>query len=308
MRSEFLMLQGRAREAIPTAMTAADEARGVGELEGLARAYMALDGSYQLLGEPEKAVNERKALEIYTRLGNVRSQGITEMNLGVQAYADGRWTEAGDLYRRAQEDCLRAGDRQSAMVAAANLGELLVSQGKLDEAERVLVDARRALRSAGHAAFVVFAEIQLARCSLDRGDARFACESLERVAAEAAEVGYAAFLLEAGVYLAHAHAQTGSPEAGLEALDAAIRVAGEEAKLYIAPIERARAACLSALGRSQEASDHLGLALVEAVAQGLLYEQLLARRARTTLSAREAQNSEELREIDRLAQLLGVDS
>ena len=77
------------------------------ELGALARAYAALDGSYQMLGEPEKAIHERMSIEIYTTLGDIRARGITEANLGVQAYADGRWTEAVDLYLRAQEDCLR---------------------------------------------------------------------------------------------------------------------------------------------------------------------------------------------------------
>src|SRR5947209_6637405 len=64
MRSEIRMLQGRAREAIPLALTAVDEAQRAEELEALAHAYTALDGSYQMLGQPEKAVHERMALEI----------------------------------------------------------------------------------------------------------------------------------------------------------------------------------------------------------------------------------------------------
>ena len=132
------MLQGRAREAISLALKAAAEAERVQELGALARAYAALDGSYQMLGEPEKAVHERMSIEIYTALGDLRARGIAEANLGVQAYADGRWAEAADLYLRAQEDCLQAGDRQHAAMTAANLGELLVSQGRYEEAESLL--------------------------------------------------------------------------------------------------------------------------------------------------------------------------
>ncbi len=97
--------------------------------------------------------------------------GIYGLNVGVQAYADGQWTEAAELYAQARENCLRAGDRQNAALAGTNLGELLVSQGRLDEAERVLTDARRVLRSSGYTAFALFAEVQLARCALDRADA-----------------------------------------------------------------------------------------------------------------------------------------
>jgi predicted ATPase/class 3 adenylate cyclase len=305
MRSEICMFQGRARESIRIAEIAIAEAERADALEALAHAYTALDGSYQMLGEPEKAVHERKALEIYTRLGNDRLSGIYGLNVGVQAYADGRWDEAVELYTNAREACLRAGDRQNAAHAATNLGELLVSRGRLDEAEGLLVEARRTLRSSGYAAFALFAEIQLARCALARGEAAVALDTLEQIAREALGVGYAALVLEAGVYLGHAHAHAGSPEAGLEALDAAVAAGREDTALYAAAIERARAACLAALGRRDEARACLDRALEEAERQGLLYEQLEARRARAEL---EGASAEELRETARLAQLLGIDA
>ena len=48
----------------PWRLQAVAEANRAGELEALARAYTALDGSYQMLGQPERAVNEPMALEI----------------------------------------------------------------------------------------------------------------------------------------------------------------------------------------------------------------------------------------------------
>jgi class 3 adenylate cyclase/tetratricopeptide (TPR) repeat protein len=306
LRSEIRMLQGRAREAISLALAAAAEAERVQELGALARAYAALDGSYQMLGEPEKAVHERMSIEIYTALGDIRARGIAEANLGVQAYADGKWAEAAALYLRAQEDCLQAGDRQHAAMTAANLGELLVSQGRYEEAEPVLRDARRVLRSAGFTPFAIFAEIQLARSALNRGDAPQALESLTRIGAEAASVDYAALVLEAGIYLAHAQAQAGAPEVGLDVLAVAVAAAGEDAALYAAAVDRARAACLVALDRLSEAREHLDDALESARAQGLLYEELLVRRARAPLCEPGAEAEEELREADRLAQLLDL--
>jgi tetratricopeptide (TPR) repeat protein len=228
--------------------------------------------------------------------------------VGVQAYADGRWDEAAELYAGARDDCLRAGDRQNAALAGTNLGELLVSRGQVDEAERVLTDARRVLRSSGYAAFALFAEIQLARCGLERGDAVTALASLERIAAEAVGVGYAALVLEAGIYVARAHAETGTPETGLDALAAAVTAAGEEATLYAAAVERERAACLVALGRAEEARASLDRAVEAAVGQGLLYEQLLAYRARAAMRAPGVEADEELREAERLTQLLGIAS
>ena len=163
----------------------------------------------------------------------------------------------------------------------------------------------RSGRSSSFAAFAVFAEVQLARCRLERGDLDAALGALERIAPEASSIGHAPFLLETAVYLAHAHARAGSPEAGLDALASATAEAGDEAALYVAAVERARAACLVAAGRTDEAAASLERALAAADAQKMLYEQLLARRALSTLAGRGS--AEELREIERLARLLGLE-
>ena len=123
-----------------------------------------------MLGQPERAVHEWMSLDLYTRPGYTGPRD-PELNLGVQAYAEGRWAEAADLYERAEEDCLAAGDRPNAAIAKTNLGELLVSRGQLVEAERALGEARRVLRSTSYVPFALFAETQLARIALTRGDA-----------------------------------------------------------------------------------------------------------------------------------------
>ncbi len=305
MRSEVRMLQGHPREAIALAETAVAEGRAAQELQALTHAYTALDASYQLLGQPEKAVNELQALEIYERLGDTRGLGITELNLGVQANADGRWDEAVDLYTRAQETFLRAGDRQHNAIAGANLGEVLVGRGALDEAERVLTDARRVLRSTGFKPFALFAETQLARCTLERGDTAQAVASLERILAEAAEIDHGGIVLDVTIHFAVAAARAGRAEDGLAALDRAAVAAGDEAMLFAASLDRARAACLVSLGRVDEARVALARALESALGQSLMYEQLLVRRAQAAL-AEGGPGPEELRETERLAQLLGV--
>jgi class 3 adenylate cyclase/tetratricopeptide (TPR) repeat protein len=300
MRSEVRWLQGHPRWAIELAETAIGEAERSNERESLARAYSVLDGSYQMLGRPEMAVHERRALAILTELGDTRSCGIMELNLGVQAYADGKWDEAIDWYTRAREDSGRAGDRQHTAIAGANLGEVLVSRGELDEAERVLGEARRALRASGAIPFALFAETQLARSALERGDAERAATSLQRIVDEAATIGHAGILLEITVYFAHAQVQVGRADVALEALEAAATAAGEEAALLAAPVERVRAECLLALGRTDKATAALERGLRAAVDQSLLYEQLLI------LRLRGSEDPEELREIERLTQLLGV--
>lgn len=300
------MFQGHARESIPLAEAAVEEGKAVGEFDALAHAYTALDGSYALLGRPEKAVHERLALEMYREVGNARLAGIYGFNVGGQAYYNGDWDEALQLYVQAREDCLRAGDRNNAAYASVCVAELLIGRGELAEAEELLVGARRVLRSSGFAVFALFAEIQLARCALDRGDAGAARPALEAIIEEATRVGYAAITLEAGTYVAHALAREGSPQKGLDALAAAVTAAGSEAAMYGAAIERARAGCLVALGRPEDALAALERALASALEQGLLYEQLLVRRARVALTGPGEAEPEEMREIERLAHLLGI--
>ncbi|HEY2311873.1 MAG TPA: AAA family ATPase, partial [Gaiellaceae bacterium] len=178
LRSHLKAFQGHAREAIALAEVAVDEAKGARELEALGRAYSVLDECYRLLGEPENAVHEQLALEIYRETGDIRSSGITEFNLGTQAYAEGRWADAVEWYERAEKDSAAAGDRETVAYAQASLGEVLVGMAELDAAETALTHARRVLRASGDAPFALFAETQLARITLARGRADDALETL----------------------------------------------------------------------------------------------------------------------------------
>ena len=287
------------------------EATGSDALEALARAYTALDGAHQMLGEPEKAVNELKALEIYEQLGNFRSLAMTELNLGVQAYSDGRWNEAVDWYRRARADCLDAGDRPRAALAGANLGELLVSQGAFDEAETVLTEARHVLRAAGRRPFALFAETQLARLSVARGFPDEGVRALELLVEEAHGIGHAGIALEITIYYAEAIVAAGDPSTALTVLEAAATGSmSDEAALLAVPLARVRASCLMALARDEEARACLADALAGAERQGLLYEQLRLRQATVDLAGRTGieVEPEELLEIERLRLLLGLDA
>ena len=309
-RAELRLLQGHPREAIALALEAADEGERIGELEAVARAYTALDGAYQMLGQPEKATHERKAVDIWEQLGRLRSVGIVELNLGVQAYADGHWDEAISWYERSRTDCAAAGDRQNVAIASANLGEVLVTRGELDAAETILTDARRALRAAGLTPYALFAETQLARAKLERGDAAESLLSLARIVDEAEGIGHAGIVLEIAVYFAHAATVAGQPERGLGVLNEAARAAGEEAVMLSVPVDRVRGMALVALGRVDEAAACFERALVGARKQSLLYEQSLVLREQA-VSARllgAEPSAEESSEADRLARLLGISS
>ena len=307
-RSVIKATQGYPREAIALAELAIVDAKRSRALEVLAHAYASLDEGYRNLGRPEMAVNEQRALEILRKLGDTRSAGISELNLGVQAYADGRWSDAVARYERAQRDSAAAGDRQTVAFAGANLGEVLVSLERFDEAEAVLTDARRVLRASGEVPFALFTETQLARALLGRGRSQEAFEALGEILAEAEGLEHAGIALEIAVYYASAATAAGKPEVALAQLDRAAAGAGGEVALFAAPVNRARAEALAALGRLDEAEACLELALTEARRQALLYHELLILRARAALASllgRET-DGEELREATRLARLLGL--
>ena len=149
IRADIRLQQGKAREAIRLAQSAVETAERTGARDALARAYSALDRAYQQLGEPSKAVFERQAVEIYREIGELRSAALVEMNLGVQAFAEGRWDEAVERYASADRELQRVGDAASAAMVSANLAEILISHGELDRAKTLLEEARETLRASG---------------------------------------------------------------------------------------------------------------------------------------------------------------
>ena len=309
-RADIRLQQGHVREAVLLARAAAGDAERHGARRALAHAYRVLHSGYQQLGEPENAVYEELALEIWRELGELRIAAIIEMNLGVNAYAEGRWDEAVRRYTRAQEDLQRVGDPAHAGLAGANLGELLVSQGALDEAEPVLVEARRALRAAHFADAAIFADMQFARLLLARRRPAEAVEMLQRAVDEAGSLGHPKLVEVVAIQLGEALVRAAEPERALAVLDGAERGAGDEAMDLKVPLGLARAGALMALGRSDEAARDLATALALARRQGLLYEETLILEARAELARRTggAADEEELREARRLRQLLAVTS
>ena len=308
-RATIRWYQGHAGEAIELAELAVRDARRSHNLEALAAAYGALDGCYQMIGEPEKAINDRKAVEIYEQLNDVRRLGLSELNLGVQAYADGNWDEAIDWYTRARDDCLRAGDRTHAAISDANLGELLCSRGMLTEADELLIASRRTLRAARATPYALFAEIQIARIALARDRVMEARTSLAAIAEEAMTLGHALVRLYAAIYLAQALLEDDDEHEGLATLLEARTAAGEEAAFLSVPIDRVLGICLTRLRRFEDAARHLEDALLEARRQRQLYEQLLILVARRDLAAArgEVVSDEESAEAARLRRLLALD-
>jgi tetratricopeptide (TPR) repeat protein len=275
VRAGLFADQFRPRMALKVGLRAVEEAEASGELTALARAYTKIDEAYQILGMRDEAVHEEKALEIFEQLGDLSGISLLAINLGVQAYSDGRWDDAISLYTKAQEVGRRAGNTYDEGAAAANLGEVLISRGRLDEAETVLEEARRVLRAQKMLGFALFAETQLGRLRMERGEHQAAVSALNLVIDEANRMGQPFFAVDASVHLADALTRSGDPLRALEVVAVTRELAGEDAALYEVPLERLRAQALVAMDRPDEASSHIERALASARAQRLAYEEAL---------------------------------
>jgi class 3 adenylate cyclase/tetratricopeptide (TPR) repeat protein len=307
-RAQIYLQQGRPRDAIATAHQVVEEAEPRGPSIALAHAYSALEGAYLEIGQPDKAVYEAKAAEIFRSLGAARSAAVAEMNLGVKAYAQGRWREATELYENALKEFERVGDTTQAAHAAANLGEVLISRQLLDEAETVLNAADTTLRASGYRLAAMFTETQLARVAIEKGELPHAVETLTALVQEARESGEVGYAFEAWIQLASALTRSGQAERALLELEQAAELAGDAASPQRVPLAREVATALMQLGKLPLAEAELATALRIAREQGFAYEEAQALRALAALAelqGRESDAADARQEAERLMQRVG---
>ena len=285
------------------------EAEPLGPSIALARAYSALEGGYLDTGQPDKAVFEAKAVDMFRSLGAARSAAVAEMNLGVKAYAQGRWQEATRLYGNARKEFERVGDTTQAAHAGANLGEVLISRGLLEEAERVLSDADNALRAAGYHLAAMFTETQLARLAIERGDLARAIETLAaRWSTKRERAAMSDPRSTRGSSSPGRSRGAVKPSEPFRELQQAAALVGDNASPDRVPLARELATALMQLGKLAEAADELSTAIGVSRAQGLAYEEAQAHRALAELAkleGRESDAADALHEAERLMQRVG---
>jgi class 3 adenylate cyclase/tetratricopeptide (TPR) repeat protein len=286
--------QEHPRQALAVAQQAIAAAQTAGELSALARAYNVADWAYRVTGLPERAVHGTDALRIYEELDDLSGQAMVMNNLGAQAYFDGHWAEAVDLYERARSAFDRAGNAVQAAIAAANVGELLVNQDRPNEAEPMLRDAVRVLRASAFVDGATFAEVQLARLLIGRRQLDEAAEILEAALADLIAADLYGSALEAAIHLADCRRLEGDPAMALHLLAEAEAQAGEDAEWQVAQLARVRALAQLESGRGEDALATLATAVRSARAQGLESELPLLLTAR----------AEVLRELGREVEMI----
>lgn len=188
--------QGRYREAVELLKEAVRGAETVGDRATLARAYYNLDSALTDAGDREAERYRSLALPIYEELGDFWGQANVLNNLGVDAYFEGRWDDALQLYERSRVARERSGDVVQYGTAANNIGEILCDQGHLDEGERLLREALAIYRAAPWPTGVAIATSSLGRAAA-RGGRHPEADHLLRQAADGfRDLGAEALLLD----------------------------------------------------------------------------------------------------------------
>ncbi|NNE46084.1 MAG: hypothetical protein HKN37_05425, partial [Rhodothermales bacterium] len=211
-------------------------------------------------------------------------------------------------YERCSEVAQQSGNDVGSAIASANVGEVLINQRRFDEAEPMLESALRVLRASGHLPAMSFVESELARLSLRRGDLLIAESLLLEMRDRSAAAGEALNVLNATLLLAEVKLDEGDLAAAQEFIDNAGREGDELLELFGPTLGRLRARVAAGRGHTDQALDEIELALEQARAQAVLYEQalLLMAKAEISVAAGRGVDIDESSETDRLIDELGI--
>ncbi len=248
--SAGLQAQGRNREAVVMATRAIEEGQASGSAVALGYAENILGAALAIMGKPGAIDHWRLALGYFEESGDLTGQAIALSNLGVGEYFEGRWSEAADLYKRAQEAGERLGDPVVSANSKMNVAEILVDQGYLREAETLLREASRTWRSTGDDYLFAFCLIQLARVAAMTGRTQEAIASLARARDLYVFAGAPGQVLEVDAREVECRVLAGQASAALEQLaDIESRLEVEEGVNVLRPLlERLRGYGLFQLG------------------------------------------------------------
>jgi len=292
--------QGKFHDSVTWCERILDDAHRLGHLPGLAHAYYLLHVDYTSLGDSKRDAFRGLSLPIYEELGDLLGQANVLNNLGIDAYYEGRWTEALDLYERSREARRRIGDVVGAATITNNIAEIKVDQGHLAEAEELFKETHSVCEAAGNRLLALVAQSNLARVAARSGRLDEAISLLQTAVEGFREIGAGSFVLEAEARLAECSLLAGNHvEALRQASEALARsLAGGSAVLQ-AMLYRLRGyALLHALdARGAEESFEESLRCAERA--GAEYELALTLDARARLTAIRGGSPEEDEERSR---------
>jgi tetratricopeptide (TPR) repeat protein len=305
-RGEQLQRARQNREALKWAQLAIADAQQSRHERALARAYSVTDVALLDLGRIDEANHLTKALDIWTRLGEMKEQATVLTILGATAYFKGEWDEALDYFERGRDACTKAGDLVSAGYGTTNVAEILLDQGRGDEVSG-LQDVIHLWRAVGHPGPVSGALTNLGRCALQRGDVLKARDLFDQARWAAEDLG--ADTVEFDVWIADCMIREGEPGDALTLLDHGIRAEKTRgATTFLGALLRAHGYARAAIGEVDAAAADFANALEVARTRSVPFEIALALDAQLWLDHRRGgeRDTSAAAERDGIFERLGV--
>lgn len=284
-RAGIRFRQGRYGASVRIALQAADAAERIGERALLAHAYYLLHAAYGDLGSADVARYRHLALPIYEEIGDLVGQGNVLNNLGIEAYFEGRWDDALELYARSKAAKTRAGQVANAATQSNNEAEILSDQGRFSEAEALLRDALRIWRAAGYEIGIALATSNLGRVAARAGRHDDGLAILEDAAERFEHIGARGYVDETRTRIAECLVLASRPaEAEAVAVETLARVRREaETSVLESQLERTLGWCALLRGDPEAAGAHLEASLLAARALKADFEVALTLRARLAI-------------------------
>jgi class 3 adenylate cyclase/tetratricopeptide (TPR) repeat protein len=301
--------QGQFRDCIDWCNRVVEEAAVNQDLPALAHAYYLLHLSHTSLRSPERAAFRGLALPIYEELNDLLGQANVLNNLGIDAYYEGRWHEALDLYGRSKEARERIGDVVGAAQITNNIGEIKSDQGYLTTASELFEEARGVFENSGHRMLATLATSNLGRAASRAGDFDDAALTLRRALADFNDIRAGSFVLETKARLAELAVLAGDPVQALVEADETLHATEETGSgaTLRALLHRLRGYALAQSGDLEAAGAALRQSLETARAAEETYEAALTLDAIARLAElRGDEGSAEAKESSALLARLGA--
>jgi tetratricopeptide (TPR) repeat protein len=283
--------QGRFNDAVSWAERAATHADEAADRTRLAHAYY-LEHIARVHSGSRDPEHRDAALAILEEVGDLVRLSNLLNNMGIEAYFEGRWDDASELYRRSGETSQRAGDVVNVARAENNEAEILVDQGRLDEAQARFEEALRVWRAAGYRVGIALATSNLGRVAARAGRFDEGEKLLQDALAEFEELGAESLVLETRTRLAESLVLAGRHK---EALALVRPLIARETSPQQAAIERlAGYAIVQSRAGFAKARSHFDASLETARATDTPYELALTLRAVAETSGAESPEADEI--------------
>jgi class 3 adenylate cyclase/tetratricopeptide (TPR) repeat protein len=287
--------QGEFEDCIKRCRDVVDQALAIDDQRQLGNAYLMLHLVHTQMGSPERVAFRGLALPIFEELGDLKQQATVLNNLGIEAYYEGDWAKALDVYERSRALFERVGDVTSVAMAQNNIAEILSDQGRLDEAKELFETVQRAVDPTGHRGLATMTRLNLGRVAARAGQFAEAQELLEEAAKGFREIHAASFEQETHARIAEAAVLAGDAERALRESEYA-ELAGESnaPPQLQAVLHRVRGYAQRRLGHADAAIAELERSIAAARASAALYELALSLRALDRLRGVESGEAQQL--------------